>query len=81
MAVVAKGAIIRERVVSFLFSLHSVAVVGDHEGEGGIFLVLAALGLALQYDLLEQLDELLANSRICVSCSGYTRARPLIEYK
>ena len=27
MAVVAKGAIIRERVVSFLFSLHSVAVV------------------------------------------------------
>ena len=44
MAVVARGAIIRERVVSFLFSLHSVAVVGDHEGEGGIFLVLAALG-------------------------------------
>ena len=73
MAVVAKGAIIRERVVSFLLSLHSVAVVGDHEGEGGIFLVLAVLGSALQYDLLEQLDELLANSRTCELLRVYSR--------
>ena len=75
MAVVAKGAIIRERVVSFLFSLHSVAVVA----RGAIMRERVASSLFSLHSGLLCSTIFSSNSTSFsqilehVSCSGYTR--------